>query len=124
MSKILNCLVDFIIFYEVKMFLKLQNMYNQWRQNIPRKMYKKQLTASKVNDVRLLSSVHTKTIFNVRASTINFKMKYVRVVLCTCVQTVHKFCSAASVNYFLKFLSHKRGLISSNYSLFLFGVFV
>ena len=52
---------------------------------IYRNTYRRQRTACKDNAVRLLCSV--------RARTANFKMAYVRVVLCTCVRGVHKFFS-------------------------------
>ena len=44
-------------------------------------MYRRQFTAGKDNAVCLLSSKHTKTIFNVCACTTNFKIIYVKVVL-------------------------------------------
>ena len=52
--------------------------YNQWWQNIFRIMYRMQCTVGKNNVVHLLSSVFTKTIFNVRARTVSFKMTYIR----------------------------------------------
>ena len=53
----------------------------------------RQLTADKNNNVRLLPTILTETIFIGRARTSNFKVMYVSVVLCTCVRGVHKFCS-------------------------------
>ena len=42
-----------------------------------------------------VSSVLLKTLLTVRACTAHFKTTCVRAVLCTCVRSIHKFCSPA-----------------------------
>ena len=48
----------------------------------------------KDNVARLFSSILIKTIFNIFARTVKFKMTYVRIALCTCIHGVIKFCSS------------------------------
>ena len=63
MLEILNSLADLsLIVRSCKIF------YNQWSQNLFRKMYRKQHTLGKDNAVCLLLSLLTKSVINVSAS--------------------------------------------------------
>ena len=58
-----------------------------------KKMYKMQRIAGKDDITHLFSIVLTKAVFIVRGRTANFKLMYIKVVLCTGVLGVRKFCS-------------------------------
>ena len=62
-----------------------------------RSMYRKQRTLIKHDILPFLSSVLTEVIFNVRVRTANFEMTYIRLGLCTCVRSFHKFCSPSTM---------------------------
>ena len=66
---------------------------NVWCNIVFRKKYGRKCTAGKINTVHALPNVPTKATFNVCVRTPNFKITYVRVVLCTCAPSVHKFCN-------------------------------
>ena len=76
---------------EIKIFNVVKYITINCTKTNAQKCKKIQRTAGKNNVVHHLSSVLTKTIFNIRARTTNFKMMYIRVVLYMCVRGVYKF---------------------------------
>ena len=107
--KIFNCFVDFKMLWEIEIFKVSKYItINEWHENICWEIYtrqKKIYTEGKDNDLRVLRNVLMKAIFILCASTANFKLTWVSVVLCTCKCVIHKLYSPAQVVEFWTFHS-------------------
>ena len=96
-----NSYIDFIgkqMTYS-KLHNILQSMAPMTPKHYQKNVTRRQHTASKHKFVHLLSNLFTKAIFIVPGHIANFKVTYVRVVPCTCIRDVHKFCSPYSSNF-------------------------
>ena len=58
-------------------------------------MYRRQRTCAYQRLTNVSFSENFANVLNELSRTVNFKIMYLRVVLCTCVRSVHKLCSPA-----------------------------